>query len=838
LTYDAGSARATYTISLADFEKQIARAKQLYADLAKAAAIKPPPLPAAALSSSAGATTNANAQKRALDALRNSEIAAARAAGDHAGALKLIEAELGRASQGTVRYNQLLAQQSRAQAAAARAGGGLGTAGGLPILPRTVENFGTAAIDQFKSGLLGIVGPAAVAGASIAAISATVESFKRAFTFKAELDATNLAIRTNLEGVRDSSAVFQEAAKFADKYRLTQKETADILTSSTDILRVSTASVGDLESALLRLQSRDVSKPISEAARALRELNSGDVTSIKELFNVPAREALRMKNEIANGGDAVLVLNGYLERAGVGMGVLENRAKGAAGAMNEQRIAQENLVIAQAKIASSAGGIFFVQGLTRQYQGLANLLNGDALAGLQATGRELQISAAGALAYAAATAQGKSAAEAQAIADQASAAAANSFADAQRNGGGGTFELVDALKQSDDALSKDAVDKLASTIKTAELAFQQSQLEADSLAAVNGLLGAGDQALIMAKKYGIATEQAQFLIDAQARIGAAAGLAEQRAGERAPGASGSAERNAVDELRAQRTFARLGQPEKDRQAAKAKQDAEALAASQARLEESTAITAAQKIALAKRRLNATTNEADRNDAQANLNTLLAQQSKVSKTGTSKGISVLDQDQIQAGENLRDQLATVNQLLEKQNLTAHQRNDLLEKRRKLEEQITDEINRQAEASIDAQLGIVQDAQKRLKEAREVAGLQKKIDSGSLSDRNAQSAGLRIQEITLLQQQRAMEIQKDQRQAGGVTTPLPLSNVATLPPVQPPGAQGRAAAALPAAQPGVVTLRLVDTAGRTLAETVEPIIIADLRVAFAQSQSAGA
>ncbi len=64
----------------------------------------------------------------------------------------------------------------------------------------------------------------------------------------------------------------------------------------------------------MRLGSRNPAKPITEAARALRELaNTGDVATIKDLFNVGAADALRMKNEIAGGADAVQVLSRFLD---------------------------------------------------------------------------------------------------------------------------------------------------------------------------------------------------------------------------------------------------------------------------------------------------------------------------------------------------------------------------------------------------------------------------------------------------------------------------------------------------------------------------------------------
>jgi len=414
------------------------------------------------------------------------------------------------------------AAQRRAAAEARASAPGLGTRGGLAILPRTLDSFGPQAIQQVQSGLIGLLGPVALVTAGFTAARAAIESFGAAFTFKADLDKVNQGIRTNLEGVRDQGAVFREAQQFADRYRLTQKETSDILAASTDTLRTSTASVSELESALLRLQSRDVSKPVSEAARALRELQSGDVTSIKELFNVPAQEALRMKNEIAAGGDAVAVLNDYLERAGVGMGVLENRSKGAAGAFNELTIAQERLALAQAEFVQGPGMILLAA-QTNVTRDATHLLSGD-IRGLN---------------------------------------------DALKDSGIATLSVLSPLIDYNTFVLSAGRNALvwAGVVKEAnpDLANQAGASDAAGQAALfyaNHARAAGDAAAVAAGKV-------DQLTAAQLRQAAAQGLADQRQGERQGGKEG-----VEDEKRTQNIFRRLAQPEKDRQAAEAKQAAD------------------------------------------------------------------------------------------------------------------------------------------------------------------------------------------------------------------------------------------------------------------------
>jgi hypothetical protein len=349
--FDAGSATGRYILDISDAERKAKQLKQLFAGIAADAAKVSK---ASVGGGSPAATASTNAHTRALAQLRNSEIAAARAAGDHARALKIIEAELGRASQGTVRYNQLLAQQSRAQAAAARvSAAGLGTAGGLPILPRTLERFGGEALGQIKSGLLGIVGPAALVTAGFAALGTAIDLTEQGFKLKARLDETTQSIRIQLRGVRDSGEIFQQASVFAAQYGLTQEETNAALRSSVSILRQSTSSASDLLGVLTRLQIASPEQGLEGAALAVKELQSGDIQSLVERFEISRSAANKMKEEIKGGADAVTVLSKYLTDSGIGMEALENRTSGAAGKM--RLLAQESEKFSLA-LGGQAGG--------------------------------------------------------------------------------------------------------------------------------------------------------------------------------------------------------------------------------------------------------------------------------------------------------------------------------------------------------------------------------------------------------------------------------------------------------------------------------------------------
>lgn len=304
--------------------------------------------------------------------------------------------------------------------------------------------------DAFKAGLLGVVGPAAAAGVALGALKGTIDSFSDALKFKAQLDQTTESITAQLRGVRDSGQTFQQAAIFADRYKLTQEDTSTAIQASVPLLRQSKSSLTEVLTVLSQLQVLKPEQGIQGAAFALAELEGGQTRSLSTRFNIPIAKANELKQEIAKGGDAVQVLGEYLTKAGIGAEALEARTKGVAGALNDAAVASENVKIAQGNLAASGGGIFVVQGIARQYQGLANLLNGDAIPALQASGVELRDSAIGTLAYATALTEGKSKLDAFASAQEAVTRAHGGF------GGPGTQSGGSFITQDDIRIQNEA----------------------------------------------------------------------------------------------------------------------------------------------------------------------------------------------------------------------------------------------------------------------------------------------------------------------------------------------------------------------------------------------
>lgn len=445
--------------------------------------------------------------------------------------------------------------------------------------------------NSLKGSLLGIVGPAALATAAIGAIVGTAQKLEQAFVFKAQLDATTNSVKSQLQGFRDVNATYNEAIRFGQQYNITQQETAAILSSSTDILRTSTASVTELETALIRLQSKSPEKPISEASRALRELASGDTTSIKELFQIPARDANKMKAEILAGGDAVKVLTAYLNDAKVGMGALEQRTQGAMGKMNELKVAQEQYNIALAGGAGGAG-LAILETRIRYLQDATFILTGNfkgmwaaAEAGHEGNVAEME-------AYNAAIAAGKTDTEARTAAAAAGAAAEQNYvawiensSNAQSQYSGAALQSAAATYQSADAedrraaatgaaavglnaesvaLAEQTQKSLDASLQAQELARFQEQLASIGGAVAGGFSTASEGAVALAKKYDIAYDAALKLINAQAALANAANLKAalqlQRHGERSPGESGQAEFDDLENRRLQQLYRSLQDP--------------------------------------------------------------------------------------------------------------------------------------------------------------------------------------------------------------------------------------------------------------------------------------
>jgi hypothetical protein len=531
MSFDAGSAVGKYVLDISDATAKANQLKTIFAGIATAQA------KASGSGGNSGSAAAADQQKaeRAILARASAEARLAQVQNTGKNAL----AGLTQAEQ---IYQQALAKVDQTSTAAIRTQSQLAavqnrlanvSGGGLQVLPRSLENFGPQALQQIQSGLLGVVGPAALVTAGFAAVGKAIDLTEESFKLKASLDQTNLSISLQLKNFRDVNTTLRDGAQFASRYAITQQDNAEAIRASIPLLRQSKASLSDVEAVLLRLSVLKPEQGIQGAAFALAELQGGQSKSLNTRFDVPIAKANELRDAIRNGGDAVSIVDTYLTSVGVGMDALSVRTQGAAGKMNELAVETEKFKLA---LGGAAGGpgLAILEARINLTKDATKLLSGDltqvnSLLG-DSFGKVNPLIGVMTSYNTAVLNAGRNALVWAGVIKDTTAASQDAT-----QGTGAYDAAVQAatasIRANTNALDKDAKEKLDDKIETAQLADQQKQLESDSLRAANGLLGAGDQALILAQKYGIATDQAQFLINAQQQIGNATALADQRKGE-------------------------------------------------------------------------------------------------------------------------------------------------------------------------------------------------------------------------------------------------------------------------------------------------------------------
>jgi hypothetical protein len=314
------------------------------------------------------AAAGAAALKAERDVLRYASALASvqKAQGNAAGAAQTWRNALAQLTPNTIEAHRATAQLTMAQNALDKSARQAG--GGMAVLPRTIAGLSHEAAAA-AAGMLTL-------GTAFGVASATVRSFADAFQFKANLDATTLAINAQLKGVRDSGAVWDQASTFAAKFKLTQEETTNAISASIGVMRASKAPVEDILGVLARMQVLSPEQSLQEAAIALKALASGDTTSLVTRFEVGRDVANQMKQEIQGGADAVAVMSKFLGDTGIGMDVLATKTTGAMGKMKELAQAQEQLKLAQAEFAAGPGMVV-LEGQIRTVAGATRTLSGD-----------------------------------------------------------------------------------------------------------------------------------------------------------------------------------------------------------------------------------------------------------------------------------------------------------------------------------------------------------------------------------------------------------------------------------------------------------------------------
>lgn len=422
----------------------------------------------------------------------------------------------------------------------------------------------------FSSSIMGIVGPAAVAATAIEALKgaadltvagAQAQQTRAAFEQLAQAAGTTgnalMTAMRKASGGEISDLNLQLAANKANL--LGVANSAEQLGTLMEIARdraqkmgiSTTQAFNDLVTGLGRgsaliLDNLGITVSVTEA-NATYAASLGKTASA--LSDAEKKQAL-INAVLSQGQASLAATGGAVETAATSfarLGVAAENAKTALGgflATSTAGMAGDLADVINGVTADLQGGQT-EQSLAAMAEGALNLTR--ALSGLPPVSGDVA-AAQGALVGQLGALLGVTVAATGAVTQQ--TGAQMQAADAAERAAGSTQVLSSAL---DTELQK----KIESQMAGAALADTQARLEADSRLAAQGLLGAGDQAAILAAKYGIAADAARFLIQQQQALANKAAMAEQRAGERNPGTSGAAEAAAQEEARLQTIYRRL-----------------------------------------------------------------------------------------------------------------------------------------------------------------------------------------------------------------------------------------------------------------------------------------
>lgn len=423
---------------------------------------------------------------------------------------------------------ELDATAKRAKGATDAIGGGLG--GAAQKGAAGLGSFANSAA-QSATTLIGL-------GSALEVGTRLFESFKDAFNFKAELDGTTAAINLQLQGVRDTGETWNEAAAYAQKYKLTQEETTNTVQASIGILRESQASISETFGVLQRLTVLAPGKTIEEAAFSVRELASGDVQSIADQFNISKTKAYEMRDAIKGGADVVQVLSQFLDQSNIKMDSLAVKTQGVAGKMRDLAIAEEQMKLAQAEFAQGPGLAILEQQINVT-RGATRLLTADfgqmSLSLQQVAAENPWIKLLPGFAQAQADLQLMAQRQQELnAAQQAGTSGGTQWGAVQQESATSTDAATQAIQAQATAMEQAAQQAVLDATNTEALSAAKKALEDAALSAANGVLAGGGDIAGQADRLAASSSQIDVLTAAFIRLKIATGEA-QAAADRAAG---------------------------------------------------------------------------------------------------------------------------------------------------------------------------------------------------------------------------------------------------------------------------------------------------------------
>lgn len=554
MTYDAGKAVASYQIDTAQAEAAAQRIRQIWQGIAQSQQTFGSGGSGGQRALPAGQDLAAQytAQQRAAAQLEATQSRLARAQGDTAGSAALLgQAEqrlLALLQRENLTFEQSIAVQKQLAGVQTQIAKGSQQSGTF------AQQFG----DSLRSSFLGIVGPAALATAAIGAVYKTVQGAQQSVADALQLRETKNSLAAVAGDTRTYTSILKEARDQQVLFGGSLQENISGLQGLAVVARASGADLATLIDFQRRLTTLDPEQGATGAKIALNEALSGNVASLSRRFEIPKAQLQQLNDATIPVSQRLQALDEFLNHVGITSEAVTGKVDQDATAF--RRLGQElgdAALKGGDRLASSLGSsanalarlVGVVNGNPQAIAELGSLLSGKPIVGGKG-GTADQIQAIQALDAAQAqlrngiggnVASGKlgdQQAEAErlltmlnyvgdrsAVAGQQATQAfiqsgqsADQYIAKLRELVGQTQSQAVSQQQATDKVAADAKAKLDAEIETKRLADYQRQLEADSLAAARGLLGAGDQALILANKYHYTADEAQYLIDKQTFI--------------------------------------------------------------------------------------------------------------------------------------------------------------------------------------------------------------------------------------------------------------------------------------------------------------------------------
>ena len=289
------------------------------------------------------------ALERTFDRTRDSEIRAARAAGDHARALQLIDEALGRAETGTMRYNNLLAQQATAQRAAAREATAAARAP-APAPTGEPSNVNAALKTSPIGQIAGVFGFAFGAQQLVQYGTSAVQARNEL----AKVENTTRLLTKTQQGYND---VIELARRNQELYGGSLAENIGNLTGFAVAARRSGVEVATLNNLSQRLAILSPEQGAEGASIAINEALSGNASSLVRRFEIP-RELLKgISDESKTAAERLKILDDALTKSGVSSDVVDKAVDETTKSVNRASAAFDDLKTASGEALAPLAGL-------------------------------------------------------------------------------------------------------------------------------------------------------------------------------------------------------------------------------------------------------------------------------------------------------------------------------------------------------------------------------------------------------------------------------------------------------------------------------------------------